>query len=509
MLLTSYGFIGFFAILVILYYVLPKRAQAPLLLVASFLYYATAGAECLIFLIFSILTVWFASLRIGANFEKVSAYLKANKETLSKEEKKAYKKSQEKVRFAYFLCALLLNLIVLALVKLPLGHHLTILGISFYTFQSLGYLIDVYREAYPPQKSLWKYALFVSFFPQLIQGPISRYGDLSKTLYDSHPFDADRLWRGLSRILWGFFKKLVIADRLLIAVNTLIGDPATYNGGYVFYELLFYTVELYADFTGGIDIVIGAGEVLGITVAENFNRPYFSTSLAEYWRRWHISMCSWFRDYLFYPVSTSPAIQKFSKWSRKHFGDKAGRRLPVYVSSFIVWTATGLWHGASLNFIVWGLLNFAVLMISEEFGPLYEKFHGRFAFSNTPLYEGFRILRTFALICVLNLFDCFTSIRTTLGLLLSLVTGGNRGLLFNGSLLTLGITGWDYLILGIGALMMLTVSLVQTKGSVRDRIGRLAYPVRFLLWSGLFIIILIFGIYGIGYDATQFIYNRF
>ncbi|MBQ9347735.1 MAG: MBOAT family protein, partial [Oscillibacter sp.] len=350
---------------------------------------------------------------------------------------------------------------------------------------------------------------FVSFFPQLVQGPISRYGDLSRTLHGEHPWDSRTVCRGLQRMLWGYFKKLVVADRLLTAVSTLTSDPSVYGGAWAAAALLLYTVELYADFTGGIDVTIGLAEALGITVAENFNRPYFSKSLKEYWRRWHISMASWFRDYVFYPVSTSKWMQRFTKFSRARLGDRAGRRLPVYVSSFLVWLATGVWHGASWNFIVWGLLNWAVLMASEECEPLYAKFHARFHLEGRTGWKVFQIARTFALICVLNLFDCYVHVGDTLRSLLSVFTVHNWHILTDGALLSLGLSGADYGAAAFGCALMLAVSLKQRRGSVRDQIAVRPYAVRFVIWYGLFLLTLLLGAYGFGYDASQFIYNRF
>ena len=531
MLFTSYRFLGFLALLFLAYYLLPRRWQWPLLLGASYVFYWIAGPENLVYILATTITTWFAACRIGKNAARQKIWLKDHKEMATKEVKKAYKEAQKRIRLRWLVCCLLLNLAILAVVKYAnfaidnlnglmaafggtgrisfLGLALP-MGISFYTFQSLGYLIDVYRGTVPAEENPFKFALFVSFFPQLIQGPISRFGDLSRTLYEEHAFDGRTVSRGLQRILWGYFKKMVIADRALAAVSTVISDPAVYNGMYAFAGMLLYTLELYADFTGGIDITIGIAETMGITVQENFLRPYFSVSLKEYWRRWHISMCSWFRDYLFYPVSVSAPMQKFAKFSRRHFGNTVGRRLPMYVSTFLVWLATGIWHGASWNFIVWGLLNWAVLMLSEELEPLYARFHARFPkIGRTQAYHVFQVARTLFLVCCLNLFDCYHSLADTFHTLLSMLTVRNGHVLWDGSLLALGLTGLDYGILAAGIVVMLCVSLAQRSGSVRDKIAARAYPVRFLVWYGLFLIVLLMGAYGIGYDASQFIYNQF
>lgn len=530
MFFTSYEFLGFIAVLFVLYYLVPKKLQWPLLLAAGYVFYFAAGPKYLIYILATTATTWFAAYRMGISLERQTLYLKEHKAELGREEKKAYKEGCKKGRRRWLAACLLFNLGVLAVVKyanffianvngilnaagktgnLSFVKLALPLGISFYTFQAMGYLIDVYRETVPAEKNPFRFALFVSFFPQLIQGPISRFGDLAETLYKPHSFEGRRIAWGLERMLWGYFKKLVIADRILPGVSSIISAPEVYGGAYGLVGMLFYTVELYADFTGGIDIAIGIAQVLGITVQENFNRPYFSKSLKEYWRRWHITMCTWFKDYVFYPVSVSKGMQKFSKFTRKHLGENIGKKLPVYVSSFVVWFATGIWHGASWNFVVWGLANWFVLMVSEELEPLYRRFHSRFRVGGTGWYRMFTVLRTFALICVLNLFDCYEKVSDTLHVLASAFTAGNWNIFWDGSLLRLGISAWDYAVLAVGIVILIAVSLVQRRGSVRAGIGEKPYAVRVCVWLGLFLAVLLFGVYGIGYDSSQFIYNRF
>lgn len=530
MFFTSYAFLGFIAVLFILYYLIPGKYQWILLLAASYIFYFIAGADYLIYIMATTLTTYWAACRIEQNADSQRAYLKEHKSEMSAEDKKAYKDKQKSIRVRWVLVCLLINIGILAVTKYTnffisnvngiLGafgqtkklSFVTLvlpLGISYYTFQSIGYLIDVYRGTVPAEKNPFKFALFVSFFPQLVQGPISRFGDLSKSLFESHAYDGKVVSYGLQRMVWGYFKKMVIADRILAGVSTIISDPGTYHGAYALVGMLLYTVELYADFTGGIDITIGIAEVMGITVQENFHRPYFSKSLKEYWRRWHISMCSWFRDYVFYPVSVCKPMQNFSRFSRNHFGEVVGRRLPVYVSSFVVWFATGIWHGASWNFIVWGLANFAVLMVSEEFEPLYARFHERFSVDGKLFYKIFQIGRTFLLVCFLNLFDCYVEVSTTFRMFGSMFTASNWKVLWDGSLLKLGLSGLDYGIVAAGCGLMLLASLWQREGSVRGMIARQPYVLRAAVWSGLFLLIILMGSYGIGYDASQFIYNRF
>lgn len=277
----------------------------------------------------------------------------------------------------------------------------------------------------------------------------------------------------------------------------------------MFVGMMFYALQLYADFTGGIDITIGVAQAMGIRVAENFNRPFFSKSIKEYWNRWHMTMGSWFTDYIFYPISVCKPMLKFSKFARAHFGEAVGKRMPVYLSSFAVWSATGIWHGASWNFIVWGLANWVVIMISQELEPLYARFHGRFLVQGKWGFKLFQVLRTILLMSSLRIFDCYRDVGTAFRMFGTLFTRWNWQILWDGSLLELGLSGLDYGILAAGLLMMVLVSLVQRTGSVREKIAARPYPVRFVLWYGLFLLVLLMGAYGVGYDASQFIYNQF
>ncbi len=529
MLFTSYGFLGFVAVVLVLYYVLPRKYQWGLLLAASYIFYFFAGPVYLLYIFVTTVTIYFAACKIGQNEETQTVYLKIHKAKLSREEKKTYKEAQKKIRRRWILAGILLNMGILAVVKYTnfaianvngllgaMGREGRLsfldlalpLGISFYTFQAVGYLIDVYRGTVQAERNLFRFALFVSFFPQVVQGPISRFGDLSETLYKEHPFEGRTVSYGLQRMLFGYFKKMVIADRILVGVNAIIGDTGQYAGAYVLVGMLFYALELYADFTGGIDITIGIAETLGIRLTENFERPYFSRSLKEFWRRWHITMGTWFRDYIFYPLSVSKPMQKFTRFSRSHFGEMVGRRLPVYLASFTVWFATGIWHGASWNFVVWGLGNWVVLMVSESLEPVYEWFHGRFGAGGKG-YQLFQVARTFLLVACLRLFDCYRSVPVTFQMFGSLLSARNWHILWDGSLLNLGLTMLDFCILALGTVVLVAVSLLGRKGSVRDRIARKPYPVRFVLWYGLFLVVLLMGAYGIGYDASQFIYNQF
>ncbi|HZX20776.1 MAG TPA: MBOAT family O-acyltransferase [Clostridia bacterium] len=534
MLFTSYGFIIFIILLFIVYYTIPKKHQWKLLLGASYLFYYFAGPKFILYIFLTTISTYIAGFEIGDLYGIQSRYLSRHKDKLTREGKKSYKESIKSRQRKWLLFCLFLNLGILAIVKYTnfaianvnyiyqafgSGKQFSFwnlalpMGISFYTFQTVGYIIDVYRGKHPPEKNLFKFALFVSFFPQLVQGPISRFDDLSQTLFEEHSYSSSNINFGLQRIIWGYFKKLVVADRMLVAVNAIIRNPDIYQGSFVFIGMLFYAYQLYADFTGGIDITIGIAQVLGIKVQENFERPYFSKSITEYWRRWHISMGAWFRDYLFYPISVSRPMLDLSKYSRQRFGNAIGRRIPVYIATIIVWFTTGVWHGASWNFIVWGLMNGIVIIISLEFEPFYEWFHSRFDVKHTFLFRLFQVVRTVLLMSCLRLFDCYRDVPMTFRMFGTMFTKFNINELFSGALMSFGLGMADYVVLLVGLVVLITVSLIQRDGSVRHKIAQRPHAVRYainsLAYYALIIIILVFGAYGVGYDSSQFIYNQF
>lgn len=530
----SYEFIAFLLLLFVLYYLLPKKWQWMLLLIANFLFYYSVGHWYPLFILITSLTIYGAGRMMEREGGKLQAYSTAAKSgdipKPSREEKKAFKAKINKRKKIWMLAALLLNLGILAVLKytnfiidnintvrvssgadmLPYMKFIVPLGISFYTFQAVSYLLDVYWEKIEAQHKFLKFTLFVSFFPQLIQGPISRYGDMAPSLYAEHHFDRKQFCFGLERILWGYFKKLVVADRISVAVGMLMSDPDYYTGVFVFLGMLFYAAQLYADFTGGIDITIGIAQSLGIHLEENFIRPFFSKNIIEYWRRWHISMGTWFRDYVFYPCSISKPMKAITSWTKKHFGMAAARRIAIYIATFLTWIATGIWHGPEWHFIIWGIANGIIIIITGELEPLYEKFHKRFpALVQSAAYRAFQVIRTFLLLCCLRMFDTYASVRLTVKQFIHMFSRFWKTPLTMQELLDLGLTKADYMIVLFGVVLMFGVSLYGRDGSVREKIAKRPYLIRYAVFVLLFFVILLFGSYGVGFDAQQFIYNQF
>ena len=539
MTFLSGSFLLLVGALLIIYYLLPKRFRYLALLLGSVVFYALAGKGYLPFLAITVVSVYGTALLLGRSLERQKSYVAAHKKDLPREVIAAYKKRAGNRRTALFLACLLLNLGILAALKYTdfvlelvrptyetvswevvadgTVHHfqgtrafsmnwVLPLGISFYTFQSVGYLIDVKRGKYPPEKNFFKYALFASFFPQMIQGPISRYDMLSKTLYDGADCDMDRLGRGLVRILWGAAKKLIVADRIFAIPALMRSGPEI--GSWVFLHMILYAVRLYADFTGGIDMAIGVGELFGITLPENFDRPYLSKNIEEYWTRWHMTMGSWFRDYVFYPLNVSKTFLRWTKKLRGRFGDSFLSRLPLYAATLTTWLLTGVWHGAGRNYALWGLTNGLVIILSLTLKPLYDRFHRRFpALKGTKGYGAFEILRTFLLMCLIRLWDIYPTPAWVWDAFFSLFVHFQADLLAS-EIQRIGSTGLEWGVLLAMAALMLFVSLKKGDGSFRTKC--LASPWK--LWSAavlLLLLCLLLGAYGPGYTAADFIYGQF
>ncbi len=531
MSMTSFVFLLFAAATVALYYLVPGRGRWVVLLAASAVFYAAAGGWYLPFILVTVLSTFAVARLLSRHAARDEAYLSAHKAELSKDERKAYKAKGKRRRFGMLSLGLafnfgilgvlkytgftlgmvndLLSLFGMAGVKVP--SLILPLGISFYTFRTTAYLIDVYRGKCEAATNVAKYALFASFFPTVIQGPICRYGDLYDQLITPHRAEWSNLSAGLLRVLWGLFKKLVVADTLMGAVKLIVGRPEDFGGMYVLFLIILYSAVIYGDFTGGIDITIGISRMLGIRMTENFDRPFSSKSTAEYWNRWHITMGSWFTDYIFYPLSICRPMQRLTKWSRAHLGRVVGMRVPVYLATLFTWFLTGLWHGASWNFIVWGVLNGVVILISRELEPLYAKFRKRAPrLAGSAFWGGLACVRTFFLMGSIRILDCYRDVPVTFRAFGSLFTdwGTWRDLAGGAVLDRLGLSPATCIVVALATVLIFFVSRAGKKESVADRL--VSRPV---LWTaactGLVLAVLLCGSWGIGFDAGAFIYGIF
>ncbi|MGN0773360.1 MAG: MBOAT family O-acyltransferase [Candidatus Ventricola sp.] len=515
--LAAYGFVCMAA-----YYVVPKRFRWMVLLAFSYGFYASRALTGLPFILLTTLTTWLAALRIGAIAEQTKARIKAGKAAMTQEEKKRLRAEGKRRQRAWFFCVLALNFAILAVLKYtddvlgwfgasPLGLLLP-LGISFYTFQSMGYLIDVYNGKYAPERNPAKFALFVSFFPQLIQGPIGRYDQLAPQLEAGHDFDWENLQRGFLLMLWGLFKKLVIADRALPAVSAIFGAEAgVYGGAVTVLGVLLYSLQQYCDFSGGIDLVAGIAQQMGIALAPNFKRPYFAVSLGDFWRRWHISLGAWMRDYVFYPFALTRPVSRLSKAAKARFGAEFGRALPAALGNILVFLLVGVWHGATSNYILWGLYNGVILAFSAPMEPAYKAWNAAHAgLAASKPFHVFRVLRTFLIVNIGWYFDRCAHGADALRMLRTTLCDPRPAQLTEKLLRTIGLPRADAALLLLCTALLFAVSLVQERGVVlRDWVSRQQLPLRWLVLILGVAAVLVLGVYGSGFDEAAFIYYQF
>lgn len=521
MTFNSFHFFFFFPIVVLLYYTIPKKYQWMLLLASSCFFYLCANYKFAFFLICTTLTVFFAAKHLAAIMEQQQAGLAG---TLNSEQKKAWKAKIKTRKKQTVALALLVNFGILAYLKYAnffvkifggiFGSreipHLSLilpLGISFYTFQAVGYVIDVYRGKYPPEENPAKLALFLSFFPQIMEGPIGRYNDLAHQLYEPHAFDYDNAKFGLQLMLWGYFKKVVIADRAGILVNMVYGDYQKFSGTQLAITGVVYAVQIYADFSGYIDIATGAAQILGIHLAPNFLRPYFSKSVAEFWRRWHISLGTWFRDYLFYSFSLSKTSQKLGKFCRKHLGAGFGKNAPAVAGLAVVWITTGLWHGAAWHYVLYGVYYGVLIIAAMLCKPLWERLLSVFRIPTASFgWKLFQTARTFLMVCIGFVLFRAENLPLAFGILKSIATfyrPAEYTALYSGS-----FSRTDIAFLAVSTGVLLAVSLMQRKYCLRET---LAKKNSFLRW-GVYVTAVMSVIFlGVLYsnDPAQFIYFQF
>lgn len=516
-MLAAYGFACSAA-----YYLCPKRVRWVILLVFSYGFYATRAFASLPFILTTTLTTWVGALMIGKTAERSKALLKEKKETLTREEKAALKAQAKNRQRVLMYVVLVLNFAILAVMKYtddvlgwfgasPLGLLLP-LGISFYTFQTMGYLLDVYNGKYAPERNLAKFALFVSFFPQLLQGPIGRYDQLTPQLTAENKFEWDNLQKGFMLILWGLFKKMVIADRALPAVSAVFdASVGEYGGAAIVLGVLLYSLQQYCDFSGGIDLVTGIAQQMGITLAPNFKRPYFAVSLGDFWRRWHISLGSWMRDYVFYPFALTKPVSRLSKAAKGRFGTDFARALPAALGNILVFVLVGIWHGATSNYILWGLYNGVVLAASALLEPGYKKWNAAHEkLSASKVFHGFRVLRTFLIVNIGWYFDRCAHGMDALRMMKITLTDWRGAQMTMETIQGMGLPAADFYLLIVCTVLLFAVSLVQERGVVvRDWLSARVLPLRWLVLIAGIVSVLLFGMYGSGFDEATFIYYQF
>ena len=475
MLFNSIHFFAFFILVTTTYFVLPHRFRWFLLLASSCYFYMAFLPIYILILGFTIVIDYFA----GIWLEETSG----------------------KKRRLFLILSLIANIGVLAVFKYynflngnlstllnSIGYHnhipnLSILlpiGLSFHTFQAMSYTIEVYRGNQKAERNFGIYSLYVMFYPQLVAGPIERPQNLLHQFYEEHYFEVERIIDGLKMMLWGFFKKLVIADRLALFVNAVYNNPDHHTGTTLVVATLFFAFQIYCDFSGYSDIAIGAAKVMGFKLMTNFNRPYFSRSISEFWKRWHISLSTWFKDYLYISLGGNRVSVK-----------------RIYFNLFFVFAVSGLWHGANWTFIVWGALNGFYLVFSIVSKKLRESIHKVLLLDRIPrIHNAIKIFSTFVLACISWVFFRANSMSDAFLVLKRSFTGGK---MYTEDMSLLANSGFAILLLLI---LEIKREYYADKKTVFSS-GNLY--VRSLAYSFVIALILLFGVF----DGGQFIYFQF
>jgi len=489
-LFNSLEFLIFFPIVTLVYFLIPQKHRYLWLLGASYYFYSCWNAQYALLMATSTVITYLSGIFIdkikNENGRKISVAVSfvLNLAIL--------------FYFKYFYFTMDNINMVRRLLGLPylVSRFDVILpvGISFYTFQALSYTMDVYRKEVTPEKNIFRYALFVSFFPQLVAGPIERSKNLLTQLREEHRFDYDRTRYGLLVMLWGFFLKLVIADRAAILVNTAYGDGyANFSGAMLLVATIFFAVQIYCDFASYSLIAKGAAKVMGFELMDNFRQPYFSTSIAEFWRRWHISLSSWFKDYLYIPLG----------------GNRKGT-FRKYTNLMIVFLVSGLWHGASWTFVIWGLLHGIYQIVGgltlnsrklcTELLNIDRK---------TRHYRFFQQVITFCLVTFGWIFFRSGSLLQAVWIVLHIFTDFQPWTLFGG-ITGMGLDIANIIVLLLSIAVLIFVSAKEQAGTrVFDKIEKMHLLARWPVYYALIFAVLIFGIYGPGFAASQFIYFQF
>ncbi len=529
MSITSAYFVFFLFLLFLLFYLCPVRHRWLVLLAGSVCFYLVAGAiRFLPFLVFTSGVVWICARQIGRCYEALDEKLKA--EGLDRTAKKALreqyrKKARRLLCLALILCIGLLcvtkftkyavrylNLAAAALCgRAPFHAEWVIvpLGISYYTFSVVGYLLDVYWKRYSYEPDFLRFFLYAIYFPHIVQGPISRYSLLGQELKKELRFDSRRIAFGMELMLWGFFKKLVIADRLNQFVSAVYNGQSQAGSIYIV-AILFDAFQIYTDFSGYTDIVRGASQIFGVELEQNFNHPFFSKTVPEYWRRWHMSLGGWFKDYVYYPCTISHFMKRLNKWAKNTLSERGSRFTAVVFPVFVTWVLTGLWHGTGKTYLCWGIYYSTLITISAAFQPEFEALTKLLRIrTETFSWQLFRMLRTFCCFMGGRLLTRPGSLFNTRRVIWNIFHNLCPWCLTDGTIFQFGLDWPQLCLLAVSILVLWAVSMMQERFSVREALERQNIVFRWIIIFTAIFSILIFGIYGQGYDASAFMYEAF
>jgi alginate O-acetyltransferase complex protein AlgI len=545
MTLFSFKFIVFFLASFLLYYIVPKKFRWITLLVSSGVFYYFAGVPyTVVYLIVSIVISYFAS-----NYSAKQKKFAENESEKGNDETslKALKKSK-----AVFIIAVCINIGILAALKytnfflgnidgifklfnsnahIPEVNWLASLGCSFYTLQIVGYLADSYWGICEPERNIFKLALFTGYYPQMSSGPISRYSALAPQLSKGHDFNPKCVTEGMERMLLGMFKKLVIAQTLSPWTEELFASPEKYNGAYIWLAMTLYVIQIYNDFSGCMDIVLGASACYGIELPENFRTPFFSKTIQEFWQRWHITLGLWLKDFLMYPVLKSSAFVKMGRKIKSKFGRRAAKLIPLFVGMLLLWLAMGMWHGNGWKYIFEGIWFWLVIVLGKTLEPLFIKTK-KFLHINSEskLWHAFQCVRTWIIYAIGALFFRASSSSEAFRMLKSAFTPHDVLITAKSTIsfmidkftmipvpsylsaimgLVLNVVYSSYIIPFILLMAIIDIYENKKKRSIIVWMNERNIVIRWIIIFSIFALIMIYGTYGSQYNPEDFIYGGF
>lgn len=518
----------FLPLVIGMHFITPQKHRWKILLIASYIFFWSISGKLIIYLLLSTFSIHYTGLWLNT----IAADGKLKIQEAEKEERKSIKasvKNKQRAVVVFMVCihiGLLLCLKYLNFFGTNVNNLLTLLdlpdvfpatkfalpiGISFYTLQAVSYIVDVYRGKISADKNLGRLALFMSFFPVIMEGPICRYSDTANSLFEGKRIVYANLISGMQRILFGLFKKIVIADRLNLLVKTVFNRYESYDGTVIFVAMLCYTCQLYMDFSGTMEIVIGIGEIFGVKIPENFRQPFFSKNISEFWTRWHITLGTWFRDYVYYPLSLTKPLKKLTSAARKKVGSYYGPLISGTLALGVVWLCNGLWHGSAWSYIFFGFYHFAMIAMGNITLPLVRKITGKLHINHEALpYRIMQIIKTFILINIGELFFRANGLRAGLNMFKIMVTDFSLSTFSGSTLLKLGMDIKDFVVVIIGVAIVFVISVMREKGiSPGAQIAKRNTFVRWSVYYAAILCIIVFGAYGMGYAPVDPMYAGF
>lgn len=520
----SSGFVILWVVSFALYYLAPAKRQWMVLAAASLLFYVIGTGGIPMGLLLTGAGAYACGIYLQQN---LSAQGLALAECADKEQKKTVKQGFEKrrkrVQILYFVCSLgILLLTKYMVVMLPFLRKIGLttlrmdaffsnvvmpLGISFYTLTAIGYVVDVGREQCKAQQSFLKLLLFLAYFPAITQGPFNRFAKLQGEFDRPHVFSYERMFFGVQRFVWGAFKKLVIADRINLFVGNVFGGE-TAPGSIYAVAVVLYMLQLYADFSGYMDMALGVSETFDIILPENFKRPYFSKSVAEFWRRWHITLGTWFKDYVMFSFVMSGAGRKIGKNAKKRW-PKMGKHVTGIVGTMLVWLLTGAWHGRTVSYLLWGLYYGVIMCVSLVLEPQYGKWKQKLPIKEGKIYALFCMARTWVIVFLADVLIRSESLAQAGAVYRSFLLDFRmaEGIF---TVTDYGLSLYGFLLLFAACLLWLAVSILEERGKdVRRALASCPMPLRWGCYYGVTLFLLVTGIYGGSYDTAAFLYQSF